>query len=421
MTPSSEVPSTASTLAADSSSSLTWREKLYQAPWGSWLMIFASLLGCQAVSASGFLSSSVVVLQPQGLGLEAANQSFLKGFLLAEDKVRGCGHSVASVKLRSLNMDADPAVVLSGNRRLKLVVAPPAADLRAFSALVAKRDFSVVLPYQRGVSMDSQDGLESRNRLWSLVVPARDDIHAMAQRVLEQGWRRVMVVRDPSDFGLTSAKSFVEAFEAIGGKVESYESELVQSINPDDHHRLRRFQKDVDWLGPDALVLASSPSGRLAQVLRKAQKDRLLGWQSERPAWVWLASSDYVSGVSPQAWEQLLVKQPSRGPGWQKFSESFEQRWGYKPNLLAAAGFDAARLIALSTVSAYPVSADRTADPLGWLDAESEPQPLCKALRILTDGKPVRLEGAASSFDLRPGHSPSGQPDITRISALGPA
>ncbi len=420
MTPSSEVPSIDSNLATGSTSSVTWRKKFFQAPWGSWLMTFASLLGCQAVSASGLLSTSVVVLQPQGLGLEAANQAFLKGFLLAEDQVRGCGHLAAFVEFRPLNVDVDPAVVLSGNPRLKLVVAPPAADLRAFSALVAKRDLSVVLPYQRGASMDAEAGLELPTRLWPLVAPASDDIQAMAKKVLEQGWQRVMVVRDPSDLGLSSAKSFVEAFEAIGGKVESYEPDLVQSINPDDGDRLKRFQQDVAWLGPDALVLASSPSGPLAQALRKSQKDGLLGWQTGKPAWVWLASADQVKGMGPEVWDQLLIKRPASGPGWQKFSESFEQRWGHTPNLLAAAGFDTARLIALSTISANSLSAERTADPFGWVDPESEPQPLCKALRLRADGKPVRLEGAASSFDLRPGQSPSGETDITRVFALGP-
>ena len=70
-------------------------------------MIFASLLGCQAVSASGLLSPSVVVLLPKGSAVEGANEIFLKGFQLGEEKVRGCGLSLASVKLRLLNLDDD--------------------------------------------------------------------------------------------------------------------------------------------------------------------------------------------------------------------------------------------------------------------------------------------------------------------------
>ncbi|MED5468753.1 MAG: amino acid ABC transporter substrate-binding protein [Cyanobacteriota bacterium] len=420
MAPSQAAPLSGSSLAADSIASGSWRQRFFKAPWRSWLMIFASLLGCQTVSASGLLSPSVVVLLPKGSAVEGANEIFLKGFQLGEEKVRGCGLSLASVKLRLLNLDDDPAVALSGNPRLKLVVAPPAADLRAFSALASKRNLSVVLPYQRGASLRSLGELDARSRLWFLVAPVRDDHQAMAQRVMEQGWRRVMVVRDPSELGVTSAKSFTEAFEILGGRVESYEPELVQSVSPDDGERLKRLQQDLVWLGPDALVLASRPSGPLAQALKKAQMDGSLGRGPQHPAWVWLASSDLASDIGPEAWEQLLLKQSSRGPGWQKFSESFEQHWGQAPDLLAAAGFDTARIIALSTMSASLASAEGSADPLGWVDAESEPQPLCKALRLRLEGKQVRLEGAASSFALRAGQTPSGTTVFTRVSALGP-
>ena len=71
-------------------------------------------------------------------------------------------------------------------------------------------------------------------------------------------------------------------------------------------------------------------------------------------------------------------------------------------------------------MSASLASAEGSADPLGWVDAESEPQPLCKALRLRLEGKQVRLEGAASSFALRAGQTPSGTTVFTRVSALGP-
>ena len=55
---------------------------------------------------------------------------------------------------------------------LKLLVAPPSADLRAFAALADERDLTVLLPYQRGQSLDTLRGLEGRERLWPLV-PSR--------------------------------------------------------------------------------------------------------------------------------------------------------------------------------------------------------------------------------------------------------
>ncbi len=56
---------------------------------------------------------------------------------------------------------------------LKLLVAPPSADLRAYAAVADERDLTVRLPYQRGQSLDTLRGLEGRERLWPLVPPVR--------------------------------------------------------------------------------------------------------------------------------------------------------------------------------------------------------------------------------------------------------
>ena len=95
---------------------------------------------------------------------------------------------------------------------------------------------------------------------------------------------------------------------------------------------------------------------------------------------------------------------------------SYQQRWGQAPDLLAASGFDAARIVALSTLAPAPVSSEGLRDPIGWLDPDVEVQPLCEALALRQQGKPVGLEGAASDLALRPGQIPAGQA-TTRVIA----
>ena len=84
---------------------------------------------------------------------------------------------------------------------------------------------------------------------------------------------------------------------------------------------------------------------------------------------------------------------------------------------MAASGFDAARVVALATLAPAPLSSEGLRDPIAWLDPDAELQPLCQAIALRQQGKPVRLEGAASDLALRPGQIPSGQATTKVISA----
>ena len=123
-----------------------------------------------------------------------------------------------------------------------------------------------------------------------------------------------------------------------------------------------------------------------------------------------------LDAVPARPWAQLSPDQTAHGPGWSSFAKSYQQRWGQAPDLLAASGFDAARVVALATLAPAPVSSEGFRDPIGWLDPDAEVQPLCEAIALRQQGQPVRLEGAASDLALRPGQIPSGQA-TTRVVA----
>ena len=73
------------------------------------------------------------------------------------------------------------------------LVAPPSADLRAFAAFADERDITVLLPYQRGHSLDTLRGLEGRERLWPLVPSRQEDLKAMVAAAMEAGWGRALM------------------------------------------------------------------------------------------------------------------------------------------------------------------------------------------------------------------------------------
>ena len=103
-----------------------------------------------------------------------------------------------------------------------------------------------------------------------------------------------------------------------------------------------------------------------------------------------------------------MLPTPAHGPGWAGFSKRFQQRWGYAPDLLAAAGYETAGVLALTTAGPVPLASDGTQDPLAWVNPTADPLPLCEAIKRRRKGESARLEGVASDFALRPGKAPTG-------------
>ena len=377
--------------------------------WRTGLMLLASLLGCQAMAASRPITAPVAVLMPQGL--DGARDAFLQGFALGEEAIQACGAEPAVLVMHSLAADADPLGLFPRDGKDQpvappLVVAPFGADLRSYSRLAAEGDTRVLLGHQRGFALTALPALDEQGRVWPLLPARQDELRSLAKATIDRGWKRVMVVTDPSTLEADRAQAFVELFEGMGGQVLSYSDASVQEVDPSDSQRLALLEKDLAWLGPDAMVLAAPANGLLAEVLRNDQGSPETFRQ---PAWVWLLSGAQAAAVSSQSWPQLVLDQPAHGPGWTDFTAAFEQRWGTSPDLIAAAGYETARVLALTTLAPLPLAADGRLDPMAWVDPDADPVPLCQAIERRRNGDKARLEGVASDFALRPSRAPQGQ------------
>ena len=363
--------------------------------------------------ASGTHQSRLAVMLPLGWRDGPLRAEFMRGFKVGERTVEACGEALPRLDWYGLNPGESPATLLGSSRELQLVVAPPSADLRAFATLADQRDLSVVLPYQRGQSLNTLRSLEGRERLWPLVPSQKDDLEATVEAALEAGWSRAMVVADPTAIEAEASTPFVDLFKAAGGTVESYEPEPVQQVNPENHQQLGRFKKDVSWSWVPTVVVADSPDGALAQRLRQEQaKGRFGGGAPRNPNWIWLTSADGFNTLKPAPWKQLGLKHPARGRGWTSFQSLFLQRWGKPPTLLSASGYDTARLLALVDVAPLPLSVEGQRDAMGWIDPEASAVPLCDAFVRRRQGDGLRLEAAASDFRLRSGTTPSGEASV---------
>ena len=379
-------------------------------PWLSWCVVAATLIGCQSIVASGLNRPRLAVLLPMGHRDAHVRQDFLQGFSLGQSSVEACGESFPLVAWHGLNSGEEPDAQLMPSRELKLLVAPPSADLRAFAALAVERDLTVLLPFQRGQSLDTLRGLEGRSRLWPIVPSHQEDLKAMVAAAMQAGWGRAMVVEDPAALESTSSNAFVELFQAAGGIVESYEAEPVQRVDPSNGRRLQRFKDDMSWSWTPTVVVADAPDGPLSQQLRAEQQQGRFGGGAPRtPNWIWLREAEGMQDAPEVPWQQLGLQHPARGEAWSDFQETFQQHTGSAPSLLAGAGFDTARLLALADAAPLPLSADGTNDAMGWLDPDQEVVQICEAFDRRRRGEPLRLEAAASDSRFRAGQAPSGQ------------
>ena len=381
-------------------------------PIGQILIAAASLLGCQALSAC---KEKAPVLSLLSEGLMPAHAVLRQGFALGEEQVCKCGSSPAVVEWRTIGLDDDPAPFLGSSR--SLVIATFATELPRFSRLAQDHQINVILPYQRGASLNQLVPLDPQGLLHPFSPSQQSETDQLAVDTLKQGWRRIMVVADSADRDAGMAVAYSEAFALLGGKVDSHDKALVQEVNTGDVSAGSQLIQDVDWKRPAAIALAADPASRLAMLLDQAQSEgRLRGGSLATPGRIWVLPVTRLDAVPPRPWAQLRPDQQAHGPGRAPFATFYQQRWGQAPDLLAASGFDAARVVTLSTLAQSPVSSEGLRDPIGWLDPDAELQTICQAIELRRQGQPDRLEGVASDLALRPGQIPSGQA-TTRVIA----
>jgi ABC-type branched-subunit amino acid transport system substrate-binding protein len=215
----------------------------------------------------------------------------------------------------------DPQAPVGAAPRSHLLVAPPAAPLPAYGLLAEHQRLSVLLPLQRGVSLDGLPQLRGSDRLWPLMPGRSLEADRLAQALLADGIKRVMVVRDRSAESKALSDRFVASFANGNGDVIGPTAAPI-SLQGDDRTAMAQLVSDVDWYRPPALVVITQPGSDLAKAVRAAN------W----PSTLLLAWSAPVE--QPLAVEQIGVNPLSRGPGWTSFAQRFEQRWGYKPGVV---------------------------------------------------------------------------------------
>lgn len=373
-------------------------------PLAAALSLAAVVVGTQTLAASTPLASSVRLLLPSEGLLAGLGDGLRRGYAQAMAEGRACGVRPPTLQLGWVEPGADPRALLEHAPRTSLLVAPPAADLAAYGRLAAEQRLTVLLPLQRGRSLEGLAQLTGSDRLWP-VVPARSlEVDRLAEGLLAEGRRRVMVVRDPSADSLALSRRFEASFSTGRGTVIGADGAVI-SLDGNDRAGIEQLIRDVDWYRPDALVVLTSSESSLAASLRRAT------W----PEGLLLAWAAPLKGDLTQA--QLGVDPQSRGVGWAGFASRFSQRWGYRPGLVESAGYDTGLITLLASV---PV-AGRPGWDLQWFNARAKPLPLCAALQQRRLGASVRPQAATSRLDLAPGISPGAELNLQRLASGAPA
>ena len=367
------------------------------ARWLGAVGLLAALLGSQTLAASTPLRSDVRMLLPSEGLLAGLGDGLRRGYGLAMDEARRCGSEPPSLQVGWLPPGADPLARVQAAPRSSLLLAPPAAPLAAYGQLADQQRLNVLLPLQRGQSLDGLPQLRGSDRLWPLMPGRSLEADRLAQALQAQQIKRVMVVRDRSSESRALSDRFVTSFANGNGQVIGPTAEPI-ALAGDDKAALEQLASDVDWYRPPALVVITQPGSELAEAVRATR------WP-ETMLLAWTAPVE-----KPLAIEQIGVLPLSRGPGWKAFAQRFEQRWGYKPGVVESAGYDSGLMAALAAVKAE----GRAGWDLQWFSANAKPQPLCTALKLRAQGAKVRPEAASSQFDLGPAVPPSARLQLSR-------
>ena len=87
----------------------------------------------------------------------------------------------------------------------------------------------------------------------------------------------------------------------------------------------------------------------LSRELRaEQQQGRFGGGAPQAPNWIWLSQAEGPAGCARGALATAWAAAPSPWAAWAEFQQDFQQSTGKAPSLLAGAGFDTARLLALA-------------------------------------------------------------------------
>ncbi|MCT0219743.1 histidine kinase [Synechococcus sp. CS-1329] len=368
--------------------------------WSVGAGLAAVLVGVQSLAASSPFSRDVLMLLPSEGLLAGVGDGLRRGYGLAMEETRACGLRPPSQGLGWLPPEQDPEALLAGLPMPELLIAPPAVNLLPYGRLAQSRGVNVLLPLQRGYSLQRLPGQVGAERIWP-VLPSRSlEADRLARGLLEDKGGKVMVIHDGGAEQAALADRFVETIQGSGGWTVGATNTPEAIVEP-SAKVMTQLRDDVGWYTPSSLVVMTSPGSSLARAVAELDLPNNLTL-----AWPFPVSE-------PLPLPQLGVDSLSRGPGWGRFEQAFKQRYGYSPGLVEAAGFDTGQLVTVSSVNASSTKAWS----LDWLDATAKPQDLCAAIKARRAGKPVALRGAASRLDITPGLPPTGELRLTPLKA----
>ena len=184
---------------------------------------------------------------------------------------------------------------------------------------------------------------------------------ALAEYALRQGHKRVAIYYSRDDYGRGLANAFEETLTAGGGTVVDR-----RSYDPNGPANPVGATQTVDaWttLNPDAVFLAGSDeaAGLLAAELRRR------GIQAPLYGSDAVATPTYIQKAGA-AGEGTVIATPFHpddpSPEARRFTAAFRQRYGSEPDVGAALGYDAVRVLAEGMKQANSVAPDKVAESL---------------------------------------------------------
>ena len=360
----------------------------------------AVVLGSQTLVASRPQASAVRFLLPSEGLLAGLGDGLRRGYGLAMEQSRACGIQPPSLQLGWLPPGSDPQASLGAGSRSQVVIAPPAAPLRAYGRVAEQQRLHVLLPLQRGLSLEGLPQHQGADRLWP-VSPARSQMSdRLAKGLVDQNVGKVLVVRDATAEAKAMADRFIASLGTEQGLLVGF-SDGASAVDGNDRAAMEQLVRDVNAYAPRSLAVFTQPGSSLARAIQNTSwpPDLVLAWP--------------FPVTNNLAQRQIGVDPLSRGEGWATFARTFAQRWGYAPGVVETAGYDTGLLTALAAVN----SQRQPGWNLAWFRSTARPEPLCQALQRRSQGASVRPQGAGSRLDLGPAAPPTA---ALRLSQAGP-
>ena len=369
--------------------------------WWGVLGLVASLVGVQSLVASGANGAQVLMLLPANGPVSGVGDGLRRGYGLAMAEAVACGVIPPLLELGWLPIGEDPRPFLLGRSLPRLLIAPPAAPSLPYGLVAKEQNINVLLPFQRGSSLQRLPSQPGADRLWPVLPGRIQEADQLARALVQQSRDKTMVIHDGNGELVALADRFTETLSGAGGWVVGPANESIGIAKP-TKSAMDQLLDDIRWYQPESVVVMTSPGSPLAKAVAS----------SALPASLTLVWPFPVK--IPLRNPQVGVEPISRGPGWSRFEQAFERRHGFKPGLVEAAGYDTGQLAVLAAAG----TASKGGWQLDWLDPRSKPLGLCAALQARAKGSGLAIKGASSRLDLSTAIPPTGEVQLIVVKPL---